>query len=582
MKNKEIIFWLLIFCLFVLFLQFNYSYQFYYMEHLQLLLFNRLAAVDAVGQIGGVSLYLSRFLVQFFILPWGGAVIVSLLLTSVSIVMRFTLWQSKPLHEIYLFCLLPAVALFPVVIDPVYYLQGIVAYLFGLLTFWVYGKISDYRTRLLTAVFLLLLLYYIAGPVSGLLAGCIALREYLNKQPRSYISLLLVAEVLLLGLLSLTFSLTGEFRFAFLPDAYADPLIHGNKAYLSWIVWPFCMIVVHYIYSRRKIQGGKLTWSVVLTQLMLLTVIAFFLISKYGLKESLQERRMSYYAYTGQWDKLLDVKLDQHSMNTKMNLVNYALAKQQKLGDEMFNYDQRGVKSLIAQWDNSINAAMQLSDIYFCIGDIASSQKYAFEGYVSSVNCGSGRLLKRLVETNLIFGTYPVAEKYISLLEQTIFYKTWAKEHRRFLYNDLAVAKDPLLGGKRKGLNGPAGIAVSANLIEELELLALNNPDNQTAIQYLAAFYLSNKDLAHFKGLVERYYPTKIWPQLSESHQEAIVFLSPNDRKYWIQHGMSGETEHRYNLFEHDFTANSDRSDLPEQMASNYGNTYWYYLLLKK
>ena len=245
MKNKEIIFWLLIFCLFVLFLQFNYSYQFYYMEHLQLLLFNRLAAVDAVGQIGGVSLYLSRFLVQFFILPWGGAVIVSLLLTSVSIVMRFTLWQSKPLHEIYLFCLLPAVALFPVVIDPVYYLQGIVAYLFGLLTFWVYGKISDYRTRLLTAVFLLLLLYYIAGPVSGLLAGCIALREYLNKQPRSYISLLLVAEVLLLGLLSLTFSLTGEFRFAFLPDAYADPLIHGNKAYLPWIAWPSCMIVTH-------------------------------------------------------------------------------------------------------------------------------------------------------------------------------------------------------------------------------------------------------------------------------------------------------------------------------------------------
>jgi hypothetical protein len=268
-------------------------------------------------------------------------------------------------------------------------------------------------------------------------------------------------------------------------------------------------------------------------------------------------------------------------LERKMNLVNYALAQQGKLGDAMFAYNQQGVKSLVSTWDNSITTAMPMSDIYYGIGDVASAQKFAFEGCVSSVNGGSSRLLKRLVETNLIMGAYRVAEKYIALLEQTLFYKEWASGYRQLLFNDEAVEKHPVLGSRRKGLDGIAGKAVSAHLLQELEMLAVNNPKNQTAFQYLAAFYLVNKDLSRFKLLLEKYYATDVWPQLAVTQQQALPFIAPDDRKYWIQHGMSSETEHQYTLFERELVAQDGSSAIQKRLGEKYGDTYWYYLLFK-
>ena len=88
-----------------------------------------------------------------------------------------------------------------------------------------------------------------------------------------------------------------------------------------------------------------------------------------------------------------------------------------------------------------------LSDICYQMGDLSSAQKFAFEGYVSSVD-GNPRLLQRLVQTNILTGAYAVAEKYIRILEQTLFYKEWAAEWRKYLYRDDLVEEEPSLGGK--------------------------------------------------------------------------------------------------------------------------------------
>jgi hypothetical protein len=39
----------------------------------------------------------------------------------------------------------------------------------------------------------------------------------------------------------------------------------------------------------------------------------------------------------------------------------------------------------------------------------------------------SARALRRLVETNIVTGQYEVALKYISILEETMFYRGWAR-----------------------------------------------------------------------------------------------------------------------------------------------------------
>ena len=132
--------------------------------------------------------------------------------------------------------------------------------------------------------------------------------------------------------------------------------------------------------------------------------------------------------------------------------LNMALANKGELSDKMFNFDQRGPQGLLVQWNKSENISCMLSDIYFTMGATASSQEMAFEGYVSAMEDGNPRMLKRLVQTNLIYGTYPVAEKYISILEKTYAYRDWAQSQRKYLYNDEVVESDPILGTRRRML----------------------------------------------------------------------------------------------------------------------------------
>ena len=93
-----------------------------------------------------------------------------------------------------------------------------------------------------------------------------------------------------------------------------------------------------------------------------------------------------------------------------MNYLNMALAREGMLGDQMFAFDQREPRSLMVNWNKTAEVSALLSDVYFAIGDIASAQEMAFEGNVAVHGYGSPRMLMRLVQTNLIYGAYPVAE----------------------------------------------------------------------------------------------------------------------------------------------------------------------------
>ena len=169
------------------------------------------------------------------------------------------------------------------------------------------------------------------------------------------------------------------------------------------------------------------------------------------------------------------------------------------------------------------SGAIVLSDICYQMG-ISSAQKFAFEGYVSSVD-GNPRLLQRLVQTNILTGAYAVAEKYIRILEQTLFYKEWAAEWRKYLYRDDLVEEEPSLGGKRRAWGKGGQYAVSADLLEVWERLAVNNPDRSVAFQYLLSFHLLGKTLNRFDELHRKYYLDEGVAFLSIHQQEAVIAL---------------------------------------------------------
>lgn len=127
---------------------------------------------------------------------------------------------------------------------------------------------------------------------------------------------------------------------------------------------------------------------------------------------------MDYYARSGQWDEIIRHCHGPIKNYLYLTYLNRALAEKGELADRMFAFDQHGPQGLLASWNKTFTVSTLLSDAYFTLGEIALSQEMAFEGYVTVIGAGNPRNLQRLVQTNLIYGTYPIAEKYIRILEK--------------------------------------------------------------------------------------------------------------------------------------------------------------------
>lgn len=92
-------------------------------------------------------------------------------------------------------------------------------------------------------------------------------------------------------------------------------------------------------------------------------------------------------------------------------------------------------------------AAMMMSDLYLHMGFVNMSQRAAFEVMESPSNYNkSARELVRLVETNLIIGQHEVAQKYISLLEETLFYCQSARRLKTYVLHPEQIKSSPFYG----------------------------------------------------------------------------------------------------------------------------------------
>lgn len=581
MKNKTLLYWIFIYCILFGFLQWMCRFHFYYTEQLQLFLYTGQYASDTLKQIGGGALYLSRFLVQFFILPFAGPSIVALLLTLTGYFTQGILKKLAPGKDGYFLALLPVLALLIMHWDFNYTLQGTIAYLSMLIAFTLYISIPWNKYRIFAGFIIIPFLYFLAGAIAALLAGSMFIWELWKYKSKGYWAFLYMLEMGFLAFISVRLGLTGAYRFVLLPDAYYDPFLRVGKLYYSWYALFISMLLA--VWMKNKTAVSSISRKIIKgLQAAILLFLFYQAWHIYGNRDLQEVKELDYYTRKEQWDKIISTYNDKTANLYTANLLNMALARKGCLGDYMFHHRQQGWETFIMKWNSGIFRAIPLCDIYYHIGDMQTAQKYAFEGYVASLQGGSVRLLKRLVETNLVIGAYPVAEKYIRLLERTLFYKKDAVWYRKFLYNDSLLQQDISLGSKRKSWKKQNSFIYSNKIEDILKRVALSNPEDQTAIQYLAAFYLSTKRLSGFRALIEKYYGTKVWPVLSVSHQEAVIMLSPENPDYWVHYGVSLKVEQHYKAFSQDLREKRNYVNFEKIMAENYGNTYWYYLIFKK
>lgn len=583
MKYKLVAFWLIVFGALFAFLQMCFEYHFYYIEQSQLFLFSEAYIRNKLLLPGGFSMLVAEFLVQFFIRPYVGAFVTAVLLTGVGVCTAGIVKRIAPVSGLFILYVLPMLALLFMHFDFNYRVQGTVCYLMMMALLCGYMRIRNDLFRLVAGCVLVPVLFWLAGSIAVLFAGMVCLFEGLRKTPKWYISLIGVAEVLLLGVGTVYFSLMGEYRWVFGPDLYYHYTLHPKEIiYYSWICLPLVFLVAFFIRNKNSLSGKKWRAGIsCIAQLAMIAAVLWWGMPKYSDAKTLKLKKLDYFARTEQWDKTIEECKGKLTNFLYMCHLNMALANKGELSDKMFNFDQRGPQGLLVQWNKSENISCMLSDIYFTMGATASSQEMAFEGYVSAMEDGNPRMLKRLVQTNLIYGTYPVAEKYISILEKTYAYRDWAQSQRKYLYNDEVVESDPILGTRRRMLPDRNSLAMIKGLAGDLALFLEKGPANSAALQYLGAMYLLAKDLEGFKALVEKYYGTEFLPVLPVHFQEAVIVMSEKEPDYWKRFNVSETIVARFTDYKKQVLANRNNSAIAGLLNRSYGNTYWFYFMFK-
>lgn len=554
-----------------------FNYLFIYIEQTHLFLFSSSYAGQLLWQPGGVCKYIAEFLTQFYLFPYIGAGITALLLTIVLYLTRKVLSRISRAGTSCLLYAAPALALMVLHFDFNYYIQGTIAYIGMLSCLSLYGNVSE-KKRLFTAPLCVLILFFTAGSVALLFTAASLLYDLSLKRMKPLPTLLTVCLACSVCLLSVYFSWTPDWASTLSPKQYFTPALDVNKIYYPWIALLLVMAIAFLL--RKQGDKGKNPIAWVCIQWCVVGIALYGCVEKYGELRSMSYKKMDYYTRTCNWERVMD-SFDGADLSVqRMVMANLAMAEQGALTDKLFDFPQKGITSLMPVWDRTVYSASLLSDIYYTMGLVSVSQKFAFEALDATPLSRNPRSLKRLIETNIITGAYPVAEKYINILEQTLYYKQWANAYRAYLYNDRAVSQDATLSLKRQcweaeqSLPEPYSDPVSA-LLHILPIV----PQNSVGMAYLSSFILLNKDMENFQLMRDRLYNTPAWRSLSVYQQEAIVISNPNNPQMWLQNGVSVKVHNRAIDFMNAVRSHSGRKDVAQAMAAGYANTYWYYFM---
>lgn len=562
-----------------MFLQHYFEFHFYYVEQLQLFLYHRAFLSDLLFSFGGLSELISRWLLQFFIHPKMGALITTALLLAIAILMNSVTKKINPKISLILIPLLSSVFIFFLHLNHNYYIAGTVAYIFALAAFLFYLHTQRPIANLIVSTLFTLLLFWWAGPTAFLFAVTVTLWQFLTTRKRVLHALTPLFVFVILAFVSVRLSWVGDYRQTFLPAIYFHPkLTPPPIIYFPWGLMLLLVVISHLL--RNLNISRRLQYVVVAGQLLIVPVIVYTLIPTHGQHSSAEYKKMDYYLRMEGWSDIIEGSKKPITNLLHAYYLNIALMETNQLGHQFLMFDQKGTKGLVPIEDKGLPSLMVSNELNFTLGDIAASQRFAFEANLTVSKTGSPRLYKRLIQTNLINGEYAVAEKYIQLLEQTHAYKKWAMEQRRFLYNDKAITDDPLLGKKRRGLPMDNYLLASHDPVHKVNSLLKADPTNRSAFDYLASIFLFEKQVSLFIELVDEYCTTEeSLADLPEKFQEGIIVYYESDPSAWERYNVNPRVTEKYINYKQLYLENRSDPRVADILYRSFGNTYWLYLM---
>ena len=419
------------------------EFRFYNLESNDLFMYDWADIWARIQMTGGLSTLLASFLTQFMRIPFAGTVIVTGLYMLVAYLVYKVLSR---IHESAItggFAFLPVAFLFLCMENDYYRFQGHVAFVLMISALYGYVCISKDKIRYLAGILIVPVLYHAAGSVAMVFAVSAMLFEIAKSGLRGLVSLVYPAVFAAVSAVYVKCSLVSSWEHAVTPYMYYDwPSTYFFPIY-AWAVLP-ALIPAVYLVSRMNLKASFVRLLAV-AGLVLSFVIAGNLYSQVHTRSFYRLLQEQYWAENEEWDKIIRTA-DRRQPNFLVSYLNLALANKGQLVQNFRYYNQQDLSSLMFPTQNLKTGLYLQSTVYQAWGYLGSARKAAFDGNVVTSGSRHPRQLQSLVRLNMVLGAYDVAEKYINILEKTLFYRGWACEMRGYLDNQEAIKQDKVMG----------------------------------------------------------------------------------------------------------------------------------------
>ena len=549
-----------------LFWRLRYPFALTYQEQLQLFLFDSDYFADRMAEPGGFARYVAEFLVQFYNGVAIGAAIIALLYM---LVQRLT-WRLMTINNSelrskrhYPLSFIPAIMLWYAMGDESVMLTYVVALAMALAVAigwlrWTKGVAA--WQKWVASLVLIPIVYWLIGPMT-LLVAVLMLPWMLTVAALIYtIALMLLSAHwlpfpmmrVIVGISYYRFPVTMPYILM------AIPLV---ILLLRWIGWKF-----------QRVSEANKQW--VLVGELLVVTIAGILIVPMGFDAKKYELiEYDYLVRIQNWKGII-AKAEKQMPDLPMSVcaTNLALAMTNQLGDRAFDFYQRSSEGLLPKFERNFATTQLTGEVYFWLGLVNTAQRFAFEAMEAIPNYNkSARVVKRLAETNLINGQYKVAEKYLRMLEKTIFYRPWAQRTIAMLGNEKAIDAHPLYGNLRQYRLQEDFLFSDRELDKICGLLFVHNPQNQMAAQYLLMMPLMDRNIPLFMQYVQ-VVQTRT-PYNPRAVQEGIAFAFMQQRRQPPKGVVNQYVMQQINEFGQTYANDKSAAGL-----NRFRNTVWYYL----
>jgi hypothetical protein len=341
------------------------------------------------------------------------------------------------------------------------------------------------------------------------------------------------------------------------------------------------MIVIKILPASLKKSWLQSDWNLKTIFSGMIVIIAFTgVLIKYAYNPKLNLFfEIDHNVQQAKWNKVLELASRSHETNRIiLYYTNLALYKTGHLGDRMFYYSQIGVPGL---WLNREGDEISLflgGELFYHLGNINEAYRWAFDSMVTNGQ-SSPRLMKQLVLTSLINSDFAVAEKYLKILNRSLFYRNWAKHYRNSLNDPELLLKDPEITDKRHFLIKTDFVSGSNDSEIALKPLLENHPDNRMAFEYYMSSLLLDKNLTAFADNIYRIRDFG-YKDIPVHYEEALLIYMGYVKKNVLPegYGIHKTTVQRFKDYAKTYSVHSGSPEAAAKSFYNsYGNTYWFY-----